>query len=69
MRSGNSKKNNLSKTNREAKQPNLYAVKYHGKSKVFRDKGKALEYMGTIRGYCPELYQCNARTFVERRVL
>jgi hypothetical protein len=68
MRSGNSKKNNLSKTNRESKQPNVYTVKYGGMSKVFRSKESAMDFMSTIKGYCPQLYQFNTRTFVERKV-
>lgn len=68
MRSGNSKKNNLSKSNREKGQPNMYTVKYGGCSKMFKSKENALTFMSNIRGYCPELYQLNTRTFVQRKV-
>jgi len=68
MRSGNSKKNNLSKSNREKGQPNMYTVKYGGCSKMFKSKENALTFMSNIRGYCPELYQFNTRTFIERKV-
>jgi len=68
MRSGNSRKNNLSKSNKEPKQPNIYTVKYGGNSKVFRSKESAVVFMSTIKGLCPELYQLNTRTFIQRRV-
>lgn len=68
MRSGNSRKNNLSKSNKEPKQPTIYTVKYGGLSKVFRTKEGAQTFMSGVKGLCPELYQFNTRTFVERKV-
>lgn len=68
MRSGNSKKNNLSKSNREKGQPNMYMVKYGGSSKIFRSKENAVDFMSCMKGLCPELYQFNTRTFIQRKV-
>lgn len=68
MRSGNSKKNNLFKTNKESKQPIVYTVKYGNLSKTFKTKDSAVTFMSAIRGLCPELYQLNTRTFIQRRV-